>query len=103
MAMRWDNAIFDEAFDAAGMREPVRLIGSVPLVEFPARFDRPGLIDESTMVHSTDYEIEFTTADAPGLEYGSELAIAGERYRVRQEPVTVGDGYWTRAHLELLK
>ncbi|MNT09194.1 hypothetical protein D3C72_1439690 [compost metagenome] len=102
MAMRWDNAIFDEAFDAAGMREPVRLIGSVPLVEFQARFDRPGMIDESTMVHSTDYEIEFTSADAPGLRYLSELDIAGQRYRVRQEPVSVGDGHWTRALLERL-
>lgn len=102
MAMRWDNAIFDEAFDAAGMREPIKVIGSVPLVEFLARFDRPGVIDESTMVHSTDYEIEFTSADAPGLKYHSELDIAGQRYRVRQEPVSVGDGHWTRALLELL-
>lgn len=100
--MHWDNAIFDEAFDAAGMRELVRLVGSMPLVEFQARFDRPGLIDEVMMVHSTDYEVEFTTADAPGLGYHSELDIAGIRYRVRQEPVTVGDGYWTRALLERL-
>ncbi|WP_454669170.1 head-tail joining protein [Achromobacter kerstersii] len=101
--MQWDNALFDEAFDSVGIREPADLVGAEPPVRFQVRFDRPGVIDESTMVHSTDYEIEFTTADAPGLEYGSELDIAGERYRVRQEPVTVGDGYWTRAHLELLK
>ncbi|WP_315136886.1 hypothetical protein [Achromobacter marplatensis] len=101
--MEWDNSVFDEAFDAVGIREPADLVGADPPVRFQVRFDRPGVIDESTMVHSTDYEIEFTTADAPGLEYGSELDISGERYRVRQEPVTVGDGYWTRAHLELLK
>jgi hypothetical protein len=100
--MHWDNAIFDEAFDAAGMREPADLVGADPPVRFKVRFDRPGVIDEVTMVHSTDYEIEFTTADAPGLEYRSELDIAGDRYRVRQEPVTVGDGYWTRALLERL-
>lgn len=94
--------MFDEAFDAVGIREPADLVGAAPPVRFQVRFDRPGVIDEATMVHSTDYEIEFTTADAPGLEYHSELDIAGDRYRVRQEPVTVGDGYWTRALLERL-
>lgn len=98
----WDNAIFDDAFDQAGMRELASLVGVVPAVDFMVRFDRPDVIDEATMVHSTDYEIEFTTSAAPGLKYHSLLDIGGKRYRVRQEPTVRGDGHWTRALLELL-
>lgn len=98
----WDNAIFDEAFDQAGMRELASLDGVVPAVDFMVRFDRPDVIDEANLVHSTDYEIEFATASAPGLKYHSRVRIGGKLYRVRQEPTVRGDGYWTRALLELL-
>ncbi|MCH1990571.1 hypothetical protein L7Q78_11330 [Achromobacter xylosoxidans] len=98
----WDNAIFDEAFDQAGMRELASLDGVVPAVDFMVRFDRPDVIDEANLVHSTDYEIEYTTASAPGLKYHTRLWIGGKLYRVRQEPSVRGDGYWTRALLELL-
>jgi len=111
--MAWDNSLFDRAFDAAGIREPVAMvIGGVTQPHFMARFDRPQEIVLDGEVHTTDYVIEFTTADAPGLEYHSQIRIGGQvvgdqyvggdLYRVAQEPLVQGDGYWTRAQLERL-
>ena len=99
--MAWDNSIFDAAFDAAGMREAVvYLTGGTPPPEFHARFDRPQRVMLDGEVHTTEYSIEFTTADAPALKYRDLLLIGGVRYRVRQELVAQGDGHWTVAELE---
>lgn len=100
--MEWDNSVFDEAFEAVGLREPALLLDTEPPVPFKVRFDRPQVIDEGDLVHSTDYEIEYTTADVPDLAYQSQVEIGGVRYRVRQEPTAVGDGFWSRAMLEQL-
>ncbi|MPS30637.1 MAG: hypothetical protein E2576_14295 [Alcaligenaceae bacterium] len=111
--MVWDNSLFDRAFDAAGIREPVALVvDGVARSPFQARFDRPQQIVLDGEVHTTDYGIEFTTADAPDLAYHSQIRIGGQvvdgqyvggdLYRVAQEPLVQGDGYWTRAQLERL-
>lgn len=100
--MEWDNSVFDDAFDAVGLREPALLLDSEPPVPFKVRFDRPQVIDEGGLVHSTDYEIEYTTADVPGLAYHSQVEVGGTLYRVRQEPTRMGDGFWSRAMLERL-
>ena len=99
--MEWDNSIFDEAFDSVGMREEALLLDTEPPTPFMVQFDRPQVILEDETMHSTDYEIEYTTTDAPNLTYHSKVEIGGVRYRVRQEPRTVGDGYWSRAMLEV--
>lgn len=98
--MEWDNSIFDEAFDSVGIREEALLLDTEPPTQFMARFDRPQVINEADMVHSTDYEIEYTTSDVPDLTYHSMVEIGGVRYRVRQKPIAVGDGFWSRAMLE---
>ena len=111
--MAWDNSLFDRAFDAAGIRESVALVvGGVVQPPFQARFDRPQQIVLDGEVHTTDYVIEFTTADAPNLAYHSQIRIGGkvvdgqyvggDLYRVVQEPLVQGDGHWTRAQLERL-
>lgn len=103
----WDNSVFDRAFDRAGIRQRViRLISGSPAGEFMARFDRPQQIIMDGVAHTTDYVIEFTTTDVPGgLEYHDLVDIEVskgvlERFRVNQEPLQQGDGYWTRATLE---
>lgn len=102
--MTWDNSVFDEAFDAAGMRQTVvYLTGGTPPPEFQARFDRPQEILTSEGLHVTDYTIEFTTTDAPALSIEDLLVIDGVQYRVSQVPVAQGDGYWTRAALEAVR
>lgn len=111
--MAWDNSLFDRAFEAAGIREPVALVvGGVVQQPFQARFDRPQQIVLDGEVHTTDYTIEFTTTDAPSLAYHSQVRIGGQvvgdqyvggdLYRVAREPLVQGDGYWTRAQLERL-
>ncbi|GAA5231752.1 hypothetical protein GCM10025795_02370 [Verticiella sediminum] len=107
--MDWDNSVFDRAFDAVGIRVPVRrLVGNTPGPEFRARFDRPQELVLDGLVHTTDYAIECTSADVqPPLADADVLQIevrrgVFERYRVNQEPLVQGDGHWTRATLERL-
>lgn len=99
--MTWDNRLFDEAFDAVGLREEVTLVkGTLPCPPFRAKFDRPQQILLDDQIHTTDYTIEFTTADCPMLGMDDQVAILGVVYSVKQPPVMQGDGYWTVALLE---
>ncbi len=101
--MPWDNSRFDAAFDRIGVREEVTLIkGAPPYLTFQARFDRPQQIVLDGEVHTTEYSIECTTSDVPNLKYHDVLMIGGARYRLRNPPLAQGDGYWTRASLELI-
>lgn len=105
----WDNRIFDQAFDHAGMRQQVRrLIDGIVVGEFNARFDRPQMFVLDGMAHTTDYSLEYTTTDvSPALSFHDEVEIevsrgVWERYRVNQIPLVQGDGHWTRLELEKL-
>lgn len=95
----WDNSLFDEAFDRAGLR-----VQATPLQagrsSFQARFERPQQIMLEDQVHTTNYSIEYTSSAASWLKLGDMLSIEGDTYRVIQPPVAQGDGYWTIAELE---
>lgn len=95
----WDNSLFDEAFDAAGLRVSATPVANGRLA-FQVRFERPQQIMLDDQVHTTDYTIEYTTADAPWLALDARLEIEGDTYRVIQPPVAQGDGHWTIAQLE---
>jgi hypothetical protein len=103
--MTWDNSIFNKAFDRVGLREKVVVVDSPLLIpEFRAKFERPQRIFAEDQVHTTDYAVEYTTSDAPGLCVGTVLDI-GEggvlgRYRVIQPPLALDDGFWSNALLE---
>ena len=107
----WDNSVFDRAFDQAGMRQTVvRLVDGQPASKpFQARFDRPQQIVLDGEVHTTEYSIEFTTSDLQTqLEYGDILRVEVSKgvhqdFRVKQEPLVQGDGYWTRVGLGIIK
>lgn len=106
----WDNSVFDQAFDQAGMRQRVvRLVGGMPAGEFQARFDRPQQIVMDGLVVTTDYSIEFTTSDVqPPLQFNDVVQVEVSKgvlrsFRVKQEPLVQGDGYWTRAELGIIK
>lgn len=95
----WDNSLFDEAFDAAGIRVKATLLkGGQP--DFQVRFERPQQIMLDDQVHTTSYSIEYTTSAAPPISMDDQIRIGGETYRVVQPPVAQGDGYWTIAELE---
>ena len=51
--------------------------------------------------HTAQFEVEYTTTDAPTLALGTALTIDGQVYRVTQAPRKQGDGTFTRAALEL--
>lgn len=100
--MRWDNSRFDRAFERIGVREQAYLVRQgQPDLPFLARFDRPQQYVLDGQAHTTDYAIEFTTSEVPGLAYHSLVRIAGVLYRVNNEPLAQGDGYWTIATLEV--
>lgn len=106
----WDNSVFDQAFDQAGMRQRVvRLVDGLPAGEFQARFDRPQQIVMDGLVVNTEYSIEFTTSDvASPLQFGETVRVevskgVFQNFRVKQEPLAQGDGYWTRAELGVVE
>lgn len=95
----WDNSLFDDAFDAAGLRVTATLLKS-GRPQFQVRFEQPQRIMLDDQVHTTDYTIEYTTADVPEISLNDRIEIDGVTYRVIQPPVAQGDGYWTIAQLE---
>ncbi|NYT38874.1 hypothetical protein ERD78_18845 [Allopusillimonas soli] len=101
--MIWDNSRFDRAFERIGVRERVYLVREgEPDQPFMARFDRPQEYVLDGQAHTTDYSIEFTTSEMPNLTLDSQVRIHGQLYRVNNEPLAQGDGYWTIATLEAL-
>lgn len=98
-------AEFSKAVDAAGMRVDAT-VRPKDCVERPfslrVAFDRPDVILD-VGAKSTDYVIEYLTADAPTLTEGDEVEIADVVYRVREEPrvpeVGGRDGTFSRATL----
>ncbi len=100
--MQWDNRLFDEAFDRAGLREQVEpVVGGVPDTPFQARFDRPQEIMLDEQIHTTDYSIEYAHHECPSLDAGDAVVIGGVAYNVIQPPRRQGDGYYAVAQLEL--
>ena len=102
--MDWErfNRRFDKAFERIGVREQAYFVreGQADL-PFMARFDRPQEYVLDGQAHTTDYTIEFTTSEVPALEYESLVRIDGVLYRVNNQPLAQGDGYWTVATLEV--
>lgn len=96
----WDNSLFGEAFDAAGLRTEVALIKAGGSIIFRARFEQPQQILADEQVHTTNYWIEYESAKSPALSFDDVLLIQGVTYRVVQPPRAQGDGYFVIAELE---
>jgi len=99
----FDPNVFWSAFGRAGL-----LTGAVyrpaagPAVPgIQVGFTRPDVLLLGDMVQSTDYAIEYQTADMPALAIGETLAIGADTYRVRRNPEKKGDG--TFSHVLLTK
>lgn len=79
---------FAAAVDRAGMRVEAT-VRPKDCVDRPftlrVAFDRPDVILD-VGAKSTDYVIEYLTADAPRMTEGDEVEIADVVYRVREEP-----------------
>lgn len=70
-------------------------------VGFVVGFVQPEQLLFGDAVQTAQYEIEYTTTDAPTLPPGTALSIGGTVYRVTQPPRKQGDGTFTRAALEV--
>ena len=71
-----------------------------PLISFDVGFARPDQVVLDGMVHSTDYSIEYQSADIE-LKRGNAVQIAGEgQFTVRQTPMAKGGGTFAVASLE---
>jgi hypothetical protein len=98
----FDPSLFWSAFQAAGMLvtatyEPT----SGPPVDFQAGFKRPDQVELDGILHTTQYSIEYQTADVT-LKRGAVLTIAGEagKFRLREPAQAKGDGFFSVAFLE---
>jgi hypothetical protein len=70
-------------------------------VGFVVGFVQPEQLLLGDAVQTAQFEIEYTTTDAPTLPAGTALLIGGTVYRVAQPPRKQGDGTFTRAALEV--
>lgn len=72
-------------------------------VGFVVGFVQPEQLLFGDAVQTAQFEVEYTTTDAPTLALGTALSIGGVVYRVNQVPRRQGDGTFTRAALEVLR
>lgn len=97
----WNQSVFWDAFADAGLL----VDASLPTGVIKVGFARPDTLRMDGLTRSTDYEIEYQHADAPGLAEGDAVEIGGSSYRVRETPHVTdnpaqgSDGTWRRALL----
>jgi hypothetical protein len=54
------------------------------------------------LVQSTEYQVEYQTADMPDLGIGEGLTMASGAYKVRSNPEKKGDGFFSIVKLTKL-
>jgi hypothetical protein len=98
--MTFDSSLFWPVFKATGMLTEVAYQPPAgALVIFDAGYSRPDQVVLDGMVHSTDHTIEYQRADVD-LKRDELVDIGGISFRVRQTPLTRGDGTFSVAILE---
>lgn len=81
-------------------------VGQVVTVD--VGFVRPDVHLMGDLVQSTEYEIEFQTADMPSLKIGETIDITDPQtlevatYKVRSNPDGQGDGFFSKVKLTKL-
>lgn len=85
---------------AAGMLKVARYQPpSGPAVDIDVGFRAPDALLLDGQVQSTQYEVEYQTADMPALKLDETLTIDGTAYKVRTKPEKRGDGFFSTAML----
>lgn len=99
----FDPSIFWSAFSRAGMLvEATYHPAAGPAVPgIQVGFTQPDVLMMGDMVQSTDYAIEYQTADMPALARGETITIGSDTYKARRPPEKKGDG--TFSHVLLSK
>lgn len=94
--------IFWSAFSRAGMLTAATYQPAAgPAIPVQVGFTQPDVLLLGDMVQSTDYAIEYQTADMPALASGETITIGATTYKVRRNPEKKGDG--TFSHVLLTK
>lgn len=92
---------FFEAFDEAGFLKPASWTpsgGGGPYAP-KVRYRAPSTVVLDGGLRTVDHEIEFVTAQLPGLAEGEQITVDGVLFRVRQKPEQLLDGTVSRAEL----
>lgn len=57
-------------------------------------------LDVESMAHRALYEIEYQTADVPGLTQGGTFVIGVKRFTVQYRPMSQGTGHFSKARIK---
>lgn len=105
--MTFPTAVLWPALKAAGMLN-LATVKSRGAHDVDVGFRRPGEVLGSGII-TTDYAIEYQTADLPRLAEAEAVTIwadaektSGEKFKVREAPLPQGDGYFSVAVLTKL-
>jgi len=96
--MSVEGELWDALRDAGMLTQATFEVPAIPVpVWVGATFDED--IDVDRMVHQQQYEIEYQTADVPGLAMGGTFVIAGKRFKVQYRPMSRGTGHFSKARI----
>jgi hypothetical protein len=97
--MGFNHSVFWSAFKRAGMLDEAYRSSISLVVPIDVRFSQPDMLVMEGMVQTAEYEIEYQTADMLTLRIDEQIIIGSVTYKVRGNPVKVGDGYFSKAQL----
>lgn len=95
------SAEFFESFDEAGFLKSASWTPSGGGAPYTAkvRYRAPSVVVLDGGLRTIDHEIQFVTAQLPGLAEGEQITVDGLLYRVRERPEQILDGTVSRAEL----
>ncbi|WP_136419967.1 hypothetical protein [Herbaspirillum sp. ST 5-3] len=98
--MTFDASVLWPALKAAGMLvEAEYQPSSGPSAPVDIGFVQPDVQLLGGMVQSSEFEIEFQTADMPALQMGETLTFGAATYKIRANPKKKGDGFFSTVTL----
>jgi len=100
--MSWSTDDFFEAFNDEGMLQEAVYHAPGGDVPVTVGFSQPDSLVLTDMVQSTEYVIEFQTADMPSLAMGETITIGEATYKVRRNPEKQLDGTFSQVLLTKL-
>lgn len=104
--MGWRPEVLFAACKRVGMLSPaIHLPGSGTPAPFDCNFSRPEVLLLGDQQQSTEYAIEYQTADVPAIRKGDPVQVTvggvATTYTARAHATTVGDGTYSKVELQL--
>ena len=93
-----EGELWDALRDAGMLKQATFEVPAIPdKVWVGATFNED--LDVDSMAHQALYEIEYQTADVPGLTQGGILVIGVKRFKVQYRPMSKGTGHFSKARI----